>query len=60
MQILCVAVFVLGLTGCALGPGPDDRAGRPPNIVFVMADDMGYGDVAALNPASSIPTFAAS
>ncbi len=56
MQILCVAVFVLGLTGCALGPGPDDRVGRRPNIVFVMADDMGYGDVAALNPASSIPT----
>ena len=56
MQILCVAVFVLGLTGCALGPGPDDRAGHPPNVVFVMADDMGYGDVAALNPASSIPT----
>ena len=42
MQILCVAVFVLGLTGCALGPGPDDRAGRPPNVVFVMADERIY------------------
>jgi arylsulfatase A len=27
-----------------------------PNIVFIMADDMGYGDVQALNPRSKIPT----
>ena len=30
----------------------DDR----PNIVFILADDMGYGDVQALNPDSKIPT----
>jgi len=27
-----------------------------PNIVFILADDMGYGDVEALNPESKIPT----
>jgi arylsulfatase A len=27
-----------------------------PNIVFIMADDMGYGDVACYNPESKIPT----
>ena len=27
-----------------------------PNILFIMADDMGYGDVQALNPKSKIPT----
>ena len=27
-----------------------------PNIVFILADDMGYGDVRALNPESKIPT----
>ncbi len=27
-----------------------------PNIVFVLADDMGYGDTQALNPHSKIPT----
>ena len=27
-----------------------------PNIVFIMADDMGYGDIQELNPESKIPT----
>lgn len=27
-----------------------------PHIIFILADDMGYGDVQALNPQSRIPT----
>jgi len=31
-------------------------AGRKPNIVYILADDMGYGDIACQNPKSKIPT----
>ena len=27
-----------------------------PNIIFIMADDLGYGDIACYNPESKIPT----
>lgn len=32
------------------------RAAEKPNIVFILADDMGYGDLKAFNPESRIPT----
>ena len=32
------------------------RAASQPNIIVVLADDQGYGDVSAYNPESKIPT----
>ena len=31
-------------------------ASKKPNIIFIMADDMGYGDVGCYNAQSKIPT----
>ena len=35
---------------------PAQMTARPPTVVVVLCDDLGYGDVSPLNPASRIPT----
>jgi len=55
----CLPLAVLALLPLALphsALAEDPPAEEPPNIVFILADDQGFGDVSALNPESKIPT----
>ena len=43
---------VLGLPGTSLWAAEDLK----PNLVYILADDLGYGDLGCYNPSSKIPT----
>jgi arylsulfatase A-like enzyme len=56
---LLVLLSAAGLCGCALPePGTSVTEARrtSPNFIFILADDMGYGDPQCYNPSSTIPT----
>ena len=53
---LLLPALLLKLSIFSIQPTFGDEPAAKPNIIFIMADDMGYGDVQALNPDSKIPT----
>jgi arylsulfatase A-like enzyme len=53
-QVIHPVLRLLSLCLCLSLATP--AAAEQPNIVFILADDLGYGDVGCYNPESRIPT----
>ncbi|MCC5930957.1 MAG: arylsulfatase [Cyclobacteriaceae bacterium] len=57
LKTLCSLVFAVSwlmlVTGCQ---EKEQQGSDPPNIIIIFADDMGYGDVSALNPLAKTRT----
>jgi arylsulfatase A-like enzyme len=56
LRTIGLGAAAFAIQGCRRGAETPGRRGKFPNIVFIMADDMGYGDVSCYNPESKIPT----
>ncbi|QDU28538.1 Arylsulfatase [Anatilimnocola aggregata] len=56
LAVLIVATAVVGNASRQLHSAEQTAAPQQPNIVFVLADDFGYGDAGCFNPESKIPT----
>lgn len=55
-NIVLILVLILGLFSKSCNNASENKVDQYPNIVFILADDMGYGDVGFNNPDSKIPT----
>ena len=53
---LCVAAALTPGSLFSDGRAAEAEKKSPPNIVYILCDDLGYGDVRCLNPNGKIPT----
>jgi len=53
-RLACILTVLFGLFGTA--PMVAGAAEGPPNVVYILADDLGYGDVSCFNGGSKIQT----
>ncbi|HEY0944235.1 MAG TPA: sulfatase-like hydrolase/transferase, partial [Opitutaceae bacterium] len=54
--VVATALLCVWLGHRAVAAQPEKKAPPPPNIVFILADDLGAGDLGCFNPDSKVPT----
>ena len=59
IKIVLAILLIIGFSGCEKRINQNETArekSTSPNIIFILADDMGYGDMTTYNPDSKIST----
>ena len=56
MPLIFTSLVFISLMSCLPEDKKELHSQKLPNIIYILADDMGYGDVSALNPKSKIQT----
>ena len=51
-----IALLILLTLGCASKKNETEEETRRPNIIYILADDLGYGDISSFNDQSKIQT----
>lgn len=54
--IICLLLFLVFSCSNETTPTKGQASENLPNIVYILADDLGYGDISAYNPQSQIKT----
>lgn len=53
---LCLGYMLVSFSWLSCDRRENNSGNTPPNVIFILADDLGYGDVKCFNPEGRIPT----